>query len=272
MENTKAFYLPSGRKHSWFDCHRQFLPIHHRFRKDRKSFRKDKGTESSPPPPRLTGTQLWDRIKMFPKITNTVVELGKEDGRGEYHNWVKKSIFWDLPYWKTNLIRHNIDVMHNEKNVFDNIFNTVMDVNGKTKDNVKARHDINLFCNRSELEIDKVEGKKGTKPKACYTLTKEQKKQLLEWVKDIRLPDGYASNLSRCVDLKDLKMSGMKSHDCHVFMERLLPTALRELLPTNIWSVLTELSLFFRDLCSPKLSLAHMCKLEEDIAPLVCKL
>jgi hypothetical protein len=23
---------------------------------------------------------------------------------------VKKSIFWELPYWHTNLIRHNLDV------------------------------------------------------------------------------------------------------------------------------------------------------------------
>jgi hypothetical protein len=38
--------------------------------------------------------------------------------------------------------------MHIEKNVFENIFNTVMDVKGKTKDNIKARLDVALFCNR----------------------------------------------------------------------------------------------------------------------------
>ena len=35
--------------------------------------------------------------------------------------------------------------MHIEKNVFENIFNTVMDVKGKTKDNINARMDITLF-------------------------------------------------------------------------------------------------------------------------------
>ena len=29
--------------------------------------------------------------------------------------WKKKSIFWDLPYWETLRIRHNLDVMHIEK-------------------------------------------------------------------------------------------------------------------------------------------------------------
>ena len=38
--------------------------------------------------------------------------------------------------------------MHIEKNVFENIFNTVMDVKGKTKDNIKA-----LFYNRKNMEL-----------------------------------------------------------------------------------------------------------------------
>jgi len=37
--------------------------------------------------------------------------------------------------------------MHIEKNVFENIFNTVMDVKGKTKNNIKARLDLALFYN-----------------------------------------------------------------------------------------------------------------------------
>jgi hypothetical protein len=42
--------------------------------------------------------------------------------------------------------------MHIEKNVFENIFNTVMDVKGKTKDNIKAGLDVALFCNRKNME------------------------------------------------------------------------------------------------------------------------
>ena len=73
------------------------------------------------------------------------------------------SIFWELPYWKNLLIRHNIDVMHNEKNVFDNVFNTVLNVKGKTKDDLKSRHDIEAICNRPELHMKPNDTKK---PKA----------------------------------------------------------------------------------------------------------
>ena len=67
--------------------------------------------------------------------------IRKTSGSG----WRKRSIFWDLPYWSTNLIRHNLNVMHIEKNVFENVFNTVMNIKGKIKDNIKSREDLTMF-------------------------------------------------------------------------------------------------------------------------------
>ena len=46
------------------------------------------------------------------------------------------------------------------------------------------------------------------------------------------------------------KLFEMKSHDCHVFMQRLIPIAFREMLPSAVWQALTELSLFFKELTS----------------------
>jgi hypothetical protein len=41
--------------------------------------------------------------------------------------------------------------MHIENNMFENIFNTVMDIKGKIKDNIRARMDITLFYERMRL-------------------------------------------------------------------------------------------------------------------------
>ncbi|KAL0359822.1 UNVERIFIED_CONTAM: hypothetical protein Sangu_0831600 [Sesamum angustifolium] len=79
--------------------------------------------------------------------------LSLPDGYGSDHKWTDKIIFWDLPYWSTLLIQHNLDVMHIEKKVIDNIFNTVMDIKGKTKDNMNAHRDLKIICNRLELEL-----------------------------------------------------------------------------------------------------------------------
>ncbi|XP_050227785.1 uncharacterized protein LOC126677281 [Mercurialis annua] len=195
------------------------------------------------------------------KVTNAL--LSKD------HWWNKKSIFWDLPYWRTNVIRHNLDVMHIEKNVFGNIFNTVLNVPGKTKDHAKSREELNNIYDRPGLANDPATGRF---PKAMYALDRDSKRVLLEWIQKIKFPDGYASNLSKCVDLNGLKMHGMKSHDCHVFMQRLLPIALRELLSKNVWEPLTELSIFFKELTSRSLSEEDLNRMKTEIPKILCKL
>src|SRR5262249_27319152 len=118
--------------------------------------------------------------------------------------------------------------MHIKRNVFENLFNTVMDIKGKTKDHVKARVDLKLYCRRPELELVK-ENERVLKPKASYTLKKDQKEEVCHWVKQLRFPDGYSSNIGHCVNLEECKFYGLKSHDCHVFMQRLMLIAFREL-------------------------------------------
>nr|GMC46804.1 uncharacterized protein LOC109149905 [Ipomoea batatas] len=131
------------------------------------------------------------------------------------------------------------------------------------------REELNDYCRRPELKRDLVTGKF---PKACYTLDKPARETLCEWARNLKFPYGYASNMSRCVDMKKLKLFAMKSHDCHVFMQRLITIAFRELLPLNVWKVLTELSLFFKNLTSTTIRVEEMMKLENDIPLILCQL
>ncbi|KAL0416717.1 UNVERIFIED_CONTAM: hypothetical protein Slati_3503600 [Sesamum latifolium] len=107
-------------------------------------------------------------------------------------------------------------------------------------------------------------------PKAVYTLTKDQKRKVCEWVKCLRFPDGYASNLSRCVDMTELRLHGMKSHDCHIFMQKLIPVAFWEMVPEHVWSALTEVSLMFQVLCSTTLDIRKVQELEDSVAVIMC--
>lgn len=43
--------------------------------------------------------------------------------------------------------------MHIEKNVFDNAFNIVIKIKGKTKDNVKPRLSLAIYCKCPHLEL-----------------------------------------------------------------------------------------------------------------------
>ncbi|XP_050222432.1 uncharacterized protein LOC126672521 [Mercurialis annua] len=136
-------------------------------------------------------------------------------------------------------------------------------------DHAKSRDELNDICDQPELAKDPVTGRF---PKAMYALDRDGKKALLEWIKLIKFPDGYASNFSRCVDTTSLKMHGMKSHDCHIFMQRISPIALRELLPKEVWEPLTELSIFFRALTSTSLTEKDIERMRLEIPKILCKL
>ena len=140
--------------------------MEHPFRRNKKAFRKGQTVLKGAPPIR-SGVEILEIIENygFKKVTEIDADgINAQISKNCHCGWKKRSIFWDLPYWKTNLIRHNLDVMHIEKNFFDNIFNTIMNVEGKTKDNAKSREDLKEFCSRPELHRNETTNKF---PKAC---------------------------------------------------------------------------------------------------------
>ena len=129
-------WLRKGGKYSSFDKHRQFLPLDHPFRRDKKNFMK--GVEVRDPPPyMMTGAEI--RAQLDGLVVNA--EGGGFVGYGELHSWAQKSGLWRLPYMQDLLLPHNIDMMYSEKNIAEALFGTIMDISDKTKDNVKARVD-----------------------------------------------------------------------------------------------------------------------------------
>jgi len=60
--------------------------------------------------------------------------------------------------------------MHIEKNFFENIINSVIDVHGKTKDNAQSRMDVAEICDRPELHLHSGSSGKPVKPKAKFAL------------------------------------------------------------------------------------------------------
>lgn len=67
-------------------------------------------------------------------------KFGKEvkDNSQLPYSWKKLSIFFKLLYWKDNLLRHNLDVMRIEKNICDNVIGTLLYLEEKMKDHLKA--------------------------------------------------------------------------------------------------------------------------------------
>ncbi|KAL0374152.1 UNVERIFIED_CONTAM: hypothetical protein Sradi_3330900 [Sesamum radiatum] len=55
-------------------------------------------------------------------------------------------------------------------------------------------------------------------------------------------------------------------------MERLIPTAFREMVPEFVWNALTEVSLLFQAISSATLDINKVKELEESVAIIVCNL
>ena len=101
MEDTGTFTLKYGGKQSWFDYYEYFLEVNHVYMRNKDAFYKNE-VERSLLPCRLIGDVIWKRMRIILKVPESW--LVKLNGYGKKHNWTKQNIFWELPYWKTNII------------------------------------------------------------------------------------------------------------------------------------------------------------------------
>ncbi|XP_050248759.1 uncharacterized protein LOC126696012 [Quercus robur] len=169
-----------------------------------------------------------------------------------------------------------LDVDHDfhkdEKNVMDNILSTLLNLKDKTKDNYKACLDLADMGIRSELHLQRKSDDQYTIPAACFHMTSSEIDGFLQVLKDVTVPDGYASNISRHVNMKECKISGLKSHDNHILMQQLFPIALRGSLPSHVTRPLIKLACFCREICSKTLTVSDIVTSEADIAVTLCEL
>ena len=169
-----------------------------------------------------------------------------------------------ITYWSKLLIRHKLDVMHIEKNVCDNLVGTLLNIEGKTKDTTNARLDLqDLKIRKNNLHLVEV-GNRLVKPNASYTLTSSER---IEFLKVVKFPDGFVSNISRCVNANEGKISSLKRHDCHVLLRRLLPIGVK-----RIFTKKCVLCSFFRDLCVRTIRISDLNRLQSYIITILCKL
>nr|AAM08850.1 Putative tnp2 transposase [Oryza sativa Japonica Group] len=203
LNGTYYWYLPGSNKLVYMR-HRRFLRTNHKYRKMKAEF---EGTEEIDPAPKPTSGEKkivceFGNVTKKPskgtkrkKPEKTMWDSKKQDDSSKSDDklpspFKKHSIFFKyLPYWKDLEVRHAIDVMHLEKNVFDNIVGTLLDMPKKTKDGLQSRMDIVEMGIREELHPQ--EGEKNGKvylPPACFTLTPEEKKSFCKSLRDVRVP------------------------------------------------------------------------------------
>lgn len=224
-EFTCSKWLYKSQKYYYMGHHR-WLPEDHVFRNQSEFF--DGTEELRPTPIRASGSDVLKQLngKNFTLVKQSKAKQKKRKKSSNMHihneeedeelnkkvsvnqdrlkdpmkQWKKNSIFFNLPYQQYNLLRHNLDVMHIEKNVCDNLIGTLLNLDGKSKDNLKSRLDLEIWKIRIQLHAKMTDnGRKQLSP-ASFTMIKKEKYIFCKVLKNVKMLDGYASNISKCIN------------------------------------------------------------------------
>jgi hypothetical protein len=151
------------------------------------------------------------------------------------------------------------------KNVSESLINTFLGTTEKSKDNLNSRLDLQALGIRSDLHPVEVDDQFYLPP-APYTMSSDEKKLFCQILKGVKFPDGYASDIRHNIHVNEKKIFGLKSHECHIILQHLLPLAVRKILPEMVCAGVIRVSNFFKKICSPVIQKSDMDTLEADIA------
>ncbi|GJW45203.1 F-box domain containing protein [Tanacetum coccineum] len=81
--------------------------------------------------------------------------------------------------------------------------------------NWTKRQDLQRLGIRSGLWLGQTKNGKCLKPQAAYSFTPEDRKKFCQFIKGVKLPDGFGSCFKHKVTDNDTNITGLKSHDCY---------------------------------------------------------
>ncbi|GKD44119.1 putative transposon, En/Spm-like protein, partial [Tanacetum coccineum] len=268
-KDTNCVRLSASSKQSYVG-HRRYLPYNHPFRKQKKAFNGQQEFLQAPIP--MTGEQIYNKVKHIEnkwgkgKRTNNNASENQEDTRGRGGKIQKQKRNTTEEEGSSSQVNGQ-----NEKNVAESIVETLLHVPGKTKDGLNARLDLAELGVKPELFAMQDEDKT-TLPPAGYTLTNAEKDIFCETLHNIKVPEGYCSNFSSLVNLKDRKLIGLKSHDYHMLMQEFLPIAIRSIMHPPTRYAIIRFCFFFKSICSKEIILQELDKMQAELVVTLCLL
>ena len=115
-------------------------------------------------------------------------------------------------------------------------------------------------------------GPRTYQPPACYTVSTAEKRSFCQCLRTLKVPQGYSSNIKSLVSVNELKLVGLKSHDCHVLMQQLLPVAIHGTLPEKVRVASSRLCFIFNAICVKVIDPKQLDDLENEVAVVLCQM
>ena len=179
------------------------------------------------------------------------------------------SLFHALPYWKKLLTNHLLDPMHIFKNVGQILWEHLVGA----WDNKKAQDDL------QEADVLHMqmywpiigEGNAVTLPNVPWILTQQEEKRVKHIIANFRTPLGHMHCL-KGVFTKDNKLTGLKTHDWHKFLQYILPTAIEGCSAHNIRMVIYKISRLVRWISQKEIKISSIEENKINVVEAVCML
>ena len=184
--------------------HYHFLPRGHRLRRNNE-YSGLHGTND--PPGKFTKEELLEELEKVRHVKPGIKQKESRkrkcsaldsDKTANVKIWSRRVCLWDLEYWKNLKVRHNLDVMHIEKNICENILWTLLKVEGKTKDTTNASLDLHGMNIRPQYHVVQ-QGTSLKFPEAHYVMTEKHSAEFCKFLKGVKFLDGYAANLAKSI-------------------------------------------------------------------------
>jgi hypothetical protein len=87
------------------------------------------------------------------------------------------------------------------------------------KDGLKSRLDLvnqNIKCKIHPIAV--AQSGKVDLPSAIYNLTTDEKRAVCQWLRAMKVPTSFSSNIKSLVSMKDLSLTSINACDCHVML------------------------------------------------------
>ena len=161
--------------------------------------------------------------------------------------------------------------MHIEKNICDNILGTLLNIDGKSKDHLNARYDLQEIGIREVLHpVLSTDGNYLEMRAAIFEMTNKEKEIFCSVLENAKLPYGCAANISRYANKKERKIAGYKSHDAHFLLHYLLQFVVKKSVKPEVAIPMIKLDAFQRSLWSKIIDLADLKRLQMEIMEIIC--
>jgi hypothetical protein len=163
--------------------------------------------------------------------------------------------------------------MHLEKNVFESMIGVLLDIKKKMKDGLKSRTDLVNLGIRDDLHPQpSTQNRKVDLLGVGYNLMIDKRRVVCQWLRGVKVPTGFSSNIKSLVSMKDLTMTNYNSHDCHIMLTVFLSIVIRAIGPEYVKMVITRMSYFFNRITQKVIDEAELPALKQFIAETLCQL